>query len=224
MPGTPWCHAPAKLFTWIEIIIMNYSWALHLCAKLCSEHFISIKSYNLHSVEHSGFETWSKCHSSVRRGNVIPGGFTSKASTLWTSLQPELLGWREALASPLYDFWTTSQVRKRKSESWEIAGMAGHEVHQLRPEKAPVVRSRPSLPASAGPAPNTQPRSQSRCFCLTQEDSMASCAAGPHAVFRLLPPGRACFRQGRLHTSPHQVQVLRQLQQVPAEPQLTPDA
>lgn len=144
MPGTPWCHAPAKLFTWIEIIIVNYSWALHLCAKLCSEHFISIKSYNLHS-----------------------------------------------------DFWTTSQVRKRKSESWEIAGMAGHEVHQLRPEKAPVVRSRPSLPASAGPAPNTQPRSQSRCFCLTQEDSTGPCAARPPCCLPPPAPGQGLLQAGR---------------------------
>lgn len=158
MPGTPWCYAPAKLFTWIEIIIVNYSWALHLCAKLCSEHFISIKSYNLHSVEQSGFETWSKCHSSVRRGNAIPGGSTSKASTLWTSLQPELLGWREALASPLYDFWTTSQVRKRKSESWEIAGMAGHEVHQLRPEKAPrgQIQAEPACISRSSPQHSAQ--------------------------------------------------------------------
>lgn len=47
-----------------------------------------------------------------------------------------LLGWKEAPAKPLCDFWIPSQVRNRKSESLETAGRAGHEVHPLRPEKA----------------------------------------------------------------------------------------
>lgn len=81
---------------------------------------------------------------------------------------------------------------KRKSESWEIASRAGHEVHPLRPERVSgVVRPRPRLPVTAGPAPATQPRSQSRCPGLTQEGSTAPCAA--RSLCCLSPPAGSAF-------------------------------
>ena len=91
-----------------------------MCAKHCCEHFRSIKSHN----RHSGIGNVIKVPQLGNRMVNMTLGVSSSKAGLRTSLQWVLIGWKEACTKPLYDFWTTSQIRNRESESWETPGRA----------------------------------------------------------------------------------------------------
>jgi hypothetical protein len=99
--------------------------SLSMCARYCFEHFLNFKWYNLHSGDQSKFELYptSGCSMGIQSQVGLP-----QKPIFWTTLLWSCQDEGRHLPSPRYDFWATSLFRKRKSQSREFAGRAGHEV------------------------------------------------------------------------------------------------
>lgn len=113
--------------------------------------------------------------------------------------------------------------------SWEIAGRAGHEVYTSAETRKNPGGQTQARPGAARPAPNTQPQEPVGLFWSDSgRQHRTSAEQGsllPPSSCKSCLPGRgeSWCRQGGLQSCPGQLQALRKLQQVQADPHLTPN-